>query len=141
MSSNLKRHEALNWNAYMDESLKLLCTRPEWDGDTILASQVKIQLLVQELAQASEHSGNRPSTGLLGSLRKRLHSIRADLPGKLQDHGMFISSQALLQAPPPHASTSCFIRPNSSIHKRRYQKPLQPTPHRPTSIINRQTSY
>ncbi|KAM7186796.1 hypothetical protein V8F20_011229 [Naviculisporaceae sp. PSN 640] len=120
MPSNLKRREALHWNAYMDESLKPLCTRPEWDGDIILASQVKVQLLVQELARALEQSGNRPSTGLLGSLRKRLHGIRADLPRHLQGHeaiicyihhtDLVIQETALTHLKPPPPSTPDYER-------------------------------
>lgn len=71
----------------MDESLKLISERPEWDGDSLLAGQVKVQLLVEELTRATEHSGNRPPPSFLATLRKQLDNIRADLPNHLKDHG------------------------------------------------------
>ncbi|CAM1503516.1 Fc.00g011070.m01.CDS01 [Cosmosporella sp. VM-42] len=48
-SVTLKRLDGLRWTTELDASLKMLCEKPECPGDTILAIQVKLQLLIEKV--------------------------------------------------------------------------------------------
>ncbi|KAK4449642.1 hypothetical protein QBC34DRAFT_448702 [Podospora aff. communis PSN243] len=81
ISHVMKRVDALVWTPYMDECLQLLSRQPEWDGDVILTTQVKIQLLTEQLTRAIWQSPDGVAPAYFSSaLRSQLRDLQSQLP-------------------------------------------------------------
>ena len=101
-ASTLRRMDSLNWTPAMDETLSLLSDQPEWPGDTVLALQVKLQLLKLEAQNMGQSQGtwpfgnsayNLPSNALNPSLLRgfeaKLRELESQFPTDRAERGMF----------------------------------------------------
>ncbi|KAL1838213.1 hypothetical protein VTJ49DRAFT_2940 [Mycothermus thermophilus] len=93
ISYALKRLDALTWTPHMDECLLALTQHREWDGDDLLAAQVKVQLIVEQLTRATAQSPDGvPPNYVLSALRSQLQSHKAQLPPHLQQNDTILSA-------------------------------------------------
>ena len=81
----------------MDEHLQVLSELPECPLDIVFATQVKLQLIVDQINQTEwqHHDGSFRRTGsqpsltsfYTNALRTKVEAARAAIPPALQDHG------------------------------------------------------
>ncbi|KAK0616755.1 hypothetical protein B0T14DRAFT_568333 [Immersiella caudata] len=84
ISHVMKRVDALAWTPYMDECLQLLSRQPEWDGDVLLAAEVKIQLLTEQLTRAIWQSPDSVAPAYFSSaLKSQLRDLQSQLPAHI----------------------------------------------------------
>ncbi|KAK4165643.1 hypothetical protein QBC43DRAFT_315583 [Cladorrhinum sp. PSN259] len=92
ISHSLKRLDALNWTPHMDECLITLSQRREWEGDDLLAAQVKVQLIIEQLNRFTAQSpDNTPPYYYVSALHTQLQTIKAQLPNHLQQNDTLLS--------------------------------------------------
>ncbi|KAL2265989.1 hypothetical protein VTJ83DRAFT_5341 [Remersonia thermophila] len=93
ISYAIKRLDSLTWTSHMDECLVALTQHREWDGDDLLAAQVKIQLIIEQLTRAAAQSPDGvPPNYVLSALRTQLHNHKAQLPPHLQQNDTILSA-------------------------------------------------
>jgi len=72
----------------MDDCLQILSEQREWDGDDLLVAQVKVQLVIEQVTQATTQSQDGTlSTFISDALRTQLQNIRFHLPDHLRQNG------------------------------------------------------
>ncbi|SPQ26729.1 2996b653-1133-4681-aa8e-47aec6c8f710 [Thermothielavioides terrestris] len=92
ISYSIKRLDALSWTSHMDECLQVLSQQREWEGDDLLVAQVKVQLIVEELARVTSQSPDAiPASYVLSALRSQLQKIKAQLPPHLRHNDAILS--------------------------------------------------
>ncbi|KAL2126720.1 hypothetical protein VTI74DRAFT_348 [Chaetomium olivicolor] len=92
ISYSIKRLDALAWTSHMDECLQALAQQREWEGDDLLAAQVKVQLIAENLNRATAQSPDGiPPNYVLSALRAQLQSTKAQLPLHLQQNDTILS--------------------------------------------------
>ncbi|KAK4099452.1 hypothetical protein N658DRAFT_164545 [Parathielavia hyrcaniae] len=92
ISYAIKRLDALQWTAHMDECLQALSEQREWEGDDLLVAQVKVQLIVEQLTRTSSQSTDGIPPGyVLSALRAQLQTLKAQLPPHLQQNDTILS--------------------------------------------------
>ncbi|XXH02727.1 hypothetical protein Hte_009112 [Hypoxylon texense] len=97
----LKRLDSLRWTSDMDRSLYLLSDQPECTGDVVLAYQVKLQLLTDQLGRShctwpfGDGLYSEPQEQMLScyveSLLTQLGKIREQIPQELASNDVIIS--------------------------------------------------
>lgn len=89
------RGPSMRWTSHMEDSLNLLASNPEWEGDQILVLMVRIRKLADNIIQAqatwasdSEPSGTfkPPVTMYVKYYHQWLQKIRDQLPESLKDN-------------------------------------------------------
>ncbi|KAK0644202.1 hypothetical protein B0T16DRAFT_417319 [Cercophora newfieldiana] len=93
ISHTMKRIDALVWTPFMDECLELLSRQPEWEGDVLLAAQVKIQLLTEQLTRAIWQSPDSVAPAYFSTaLRSQLRDLKSQLPAHVVQNPIIISN-------------------------------------------------
>jgi len=83
----MQRIDALVWTPFMDECLKMLSERPEWNGDEVLVALVRIQLLVEQLTRAVWQSSEKAPPGFfVSALKTQLYDLKAQFPPHIQQN-------------------------------------------------------
>lgn len=89
-----QRVEALSYTHHMDAALRALVDANEYAGDALLAQLVRVQQLVQQMAEVvpydepqSSRGSVAPLTMHLRSLERSLQEFQNSLPPSLQNHG------------------------------------------------------
>ena len=90
-SNYFHRVDSLRWDAYMDECLQILAEQKEYPTDLILVQHVRLQLIVEGVAQApwndGQTDGNRTirvrSQFYLKALQERLREFKEQIPPEL----------------------------------------------------------
>lgn len=95
ISSTIRRDTTLRWTPFMEESLRILIERPEWEGDMILTTQIRCNLLHQQITdvaiqQALLDQETRIPVLLQQSLAAQLADIWRTLPPSVSQHSMFL---------------------------------------------------
>jgi hypothetical protein len=88
ISSFLQRIDALRWTPHMDECLQRLAEKQECPTDEILVQQVRLQLIVEKVAQAPWYDGEvenvepirAPPAFYLKALQSQLLEVKRKLP-------------------------------------------------------------
>lgn len=80
-----RKIEPLRWNSYLDACLKILSEGSETDMDTLLATEVKCQLIMSQIAfptisGATEIGTQGESSMVAAVLLEQLRNIRDSLP-------------------------------------------------------------
>lgn len=80
----------------MEESLRILISRPEWEGDLILATQIRCHLVTQQITDVSIQQallGQEPRISLQfqQSLAAQVVDIRRTVPPSVAQHRMCLS--------------------------------------------------
>ncbi|KAK5172207.1 uncharacterized protein LTR77_003845 [Saxophila tyrrhenica] len=87
LSFYLQRIDSLRWTPYFGDILRELKESPEWDGDTVLAHQVQLQLIVEravamshyDAALGSEHT-TLPSSAFVDIFHTQLEAAKNSIP-------------------------------------------------------------
>ncbi|KAH8880231.1 hypothetical protein GQ53DRAFT_891661 [Thozetella sp. PMI_491] len=99
--------EPLRWSPSMEESLQELINNPQWEGDNMLTTQVRLHLVIDQLPSVSQgerdRGKSRPeatsvATVLARTLRAQLQEIERGLPLELRDNKvtlLFLRSTSL----------------------------------------------
>ena len=87
LSTILGKVEALRWTPFMDEYLRELCEEPESPLDHVLAAQVKIHLVMEQVNQSEWQTSAPMSTAFSAVLRARLREVHATVPTQFKDKG------------------------------------------------------
>ncbi|KAK0615620.1 hypothetical protein B0T17DRAFT_510207 [Bombardia bombarda] len=106
---NLKKNDTLDWTPHMDDHLRNLSHRREWDGDDMLVAQVKMQLIIEQLAgrTAGQPDVGNSSVSYHALLRNHLESIIAQLPPHLTT---YLQQSAIHRLKPASLFTPDFQR-------------------------------
>lgn len=89
----MKKMQGLVWTPYMDECLNELARNPESPRDELLASQVRMQLIVEQIGRApwqfSEPQSGPPGPpfSYLNALHSQREKIKSKLPAGLERRG------------------------------------------------------
>jgi hypothetical protein len=97
ISSYCQRIDALRWTTYLDECLQILSENSEQPNDILLVQYVRLQLIIENLAQAPWHDALPDTTGsmrvplifYLKSLQTQLQDFKQKVPLELQQNGKF----------------------------------------------------
>jgi hypothetical protein len=85
---SLKRAEPLQWTAHMDECLQVLSEHPECLGDELLVAEVKMQLIVEQVARGPWLSPDyKPPPYFISTLQAQLKNVKNTVPLKLHELG------------------------------------------------------
>lgn len=103
VSSYFQRLDAFRWTPYMDECIAVLAEKKEQSTDTLLIYLVKLQLIVEKIAQAPWHEGcedaidsvRAPPTFYLKALQAQLQDCKANIPPEIQGNRKNISGTIL----------------------------------------------
>jgi hypothetical protein len=86
----------------MEESLQMLSTNPKCPTDPILVQQVRLQLLAENIAQASlqnkEAGIKTPPAFYLKSLQAQLHELKNSVSPDLQSNSKHSRSPSILHS-------------------------------------------
>ncbi|OIW24686.1 hypothetical protein CONLIGDRAFT_584386, partial [Coniochaeta ligniaria NRRL 30616] len=82
----LKKMEGLRWTAHMNDCLNFLNEHPEWPGDQVLAAQVRVHLLIDQLG--SDGSAAMPPYYNLTALASPIDAVKIQLPPGLETNDM-----------------------------------------------------
>ena len=84
--------DALEWTAHMDKCLDVVSLCPEWPGDEQLATQVKIQLVYDQMSRGPwTRLEFPPSANYLEALLAQVNRIKAHIPQSLEHNGEYIT--------------------------------------------------
>lgn len=98
VSSYFQRLDALRWTPYMDECIAVLTKNKERPSDAILIHLVKLQLIVENVGQASRHEGyddatastRAPPAFYLMALRAQLQDLKAKISPEIQGNDLLL---------------------------------------------------
>jgi hypothetical protein len=98
ISSFLQKIDALRWTPHMDESLQMLGQRKECYNDEILVQQVRLQLIVEQMARGTLHDGamesiehaREPLSLCLRTAHSQLQDIKTKLLAQPQTDGKLL---------------------------------------------------
>lgn len=108
MASSFQRLEPLRWTPYFDECLRMLAETRENSADKLLVQFVRLQLIVEKVAQAPWHDGpfdafssiETPSQFYMKALQSQLQDAKHAIPADLVDHNVLLmhtySTEALV---------------------------------------------
>ncbi|KAH8888157.1 hypothetical protein GQ53DRAFT_725352 [Thozetella sp. PMI_491] len=107
----LRKVDSLNWTPHMDECIRVLSESPEWEGDHVLVTMVKSQLIIDQLLRASwQTPPPSPPIIFVSALRSQVQGIKNEIPRQLKEDGKvkgviafteFIVHQYAWRAQPP----------------------------------------
>lgn len=91
-SSSISRIDPLRWTSHMESCLEYLISLNERPSDSVLVTQVKMQLLTDQAAEATrnhffsgvQHSAEVFSGFHLKSLQSQWHDLKRSIPQELQ---------------------------------------------------------
>ncbi|KAJ4389579.1 hypothetical protein N0V93_007050 [Gnomoniopsis smithogilvyi] len=91
LSQLVRKDNSLRWTPFMEESLRMLVERPEWEGDMILATQLRCTLVAQQitdiyLQQALLGQEMRIPMYFQQSLTAQLGDILRTVPASVAQH-------------------------------------------------------
>ncbi|KAH8166020.1 hypothetical protein CIB48_g2229 [Xylaria polymorpha] len=135
------RGPSMRWTSHMEDSLNLLASNPEWEGDQILVLMVRIRKLADNIIQAqatwasdSEPSGTfkPPVTMYVKYYHQWLQKIRDQLPESLKDNRLatsLIMSAEMFISEIPFSNSTCWGHlPESHLDAHTRQLRPQPPP-------------
>lgn len=86
-----RRDNPLRWTPFMEQSLRTLMDQPEWEGDSILAAQVRAGLVGLQIAELAIQQALRGEIRIPmyfhQSLNSQLEEIWRTLPSNLVNNG------------------------------------------------------
>lgn len=90
----VRRGNSLHWTPFMEDSLRALIERPEWEGDLVLTAQVRCHLVTQQIndiatRQALLNQELRVPLVFQQSLVAQVTDIWRTLPPTVAQNGMF----------------------------------------------------
>ncbi|KAF3760361.1 hypothetical protein M406DRAFT_109448 [Cryphonectria parasitica EP155] len=98
MSSQMVRREnAIRWTPFMEQNLRAIIETPEWEGDSILATQVRCALVGQQMTDLAIQQAYRAGESRIpmyfhNSLSAQLEDIWRTLPANLvQNEAVLLS--------------------------------------------------
>lgn len=103
----------------MEESLRVLLQQPEWEGDMILATQIRCHLVTQQISeysiqQALRNQESRIPVLFQESLAAQLTDIWRTVPPSVARHGTFLLDHLLILPLPLLVFLSPRVLPKSS---------------------------
>lgn len=91
VSDILRMDHHIRWTPFMEESLRILQQQPEWEGDLVLATQVRCALVTQQLTEivvSISISGEKQIPLYLHkALLSQVYEIWRTLPASLSQNG------------------------------------------------------
>ncbi|KAI0454547.1 hypothetical protein F5B21DRAFT_475017 [Xylaria acuta] len=132
---------SMRWTSHMEDSLKILASNPEWEGDQILALMVRIRRLADNISQAQAtwapdcggYSTLKPPDSIyVKYYHQCLQTIKDQLPDSLKDNRLAMSlimSAEMLVSEIPFSNATCWGHlPESHMDAHSRQLRTQPHP-------------
>ncbi|KAI8624366.1 hypothetical protein F5Y19DRAFT_454841 [Xylariaceae sp. FL1651] len=117
------RCQSMRWTAHMEDSLRILTTNPEWEGDQILVLMVRIRKLLDNVSQVqatwappdcdASSTSKPPIAFYIKHFRHSLQSIKDQLPEPLKDNRFatsLILSAAMIITDMPFSNCVCWCQ-------------------------------
>ncbi len=90
--------DALRWTPHLDGYLSHLMEEPEWEGDTVLAAQVRFHLIMEEIGHSPwqpsgmTQGGSPPAfpSSYVKALRAQVQDARRSLTSEIANNGMYL---------------------------------------------------
>ncbi|KAI0396822.1 hypothetical protein F5Y17DRAFT_60975 [Xylariaceae sp. FL0594] len=137
------RCQSMRWTPHMEDSLKVLATNPECEGDQLLVSMVRIRRLMENVSQSQlataldGESHTRPTARIYAKFfRQCLQGIKDQIPECLKDNRILtflILSAEMIIADIPFSTCICRSHTPDSRpdHSKVHQNEAHAVPRRP----------
>ncbi|KAI0445468.1 hypothetical protein F4803DRAFT_507858 [Xylaria telfairii] len=148
------RGPSMRWTSHMEDSLNLLASNPEWEGDQILVLMVRIRRLADNIIQAQATWASDPEpygifkppvTIYVKYYHQWLQKIKDQLPESLKDSRLatsLIMSADMFISEIPFSNSTCWGHlPESHLDTHTRQLRPQPPPPRHIDIARVEANY
>ncbi|KAH8660548.1 hypothetical protein BX600DRAFT_467854 [Xylariales sp. PMI_506] len=98
VSSYLHRVDTLTWTPHIADSLQVLTSHPEWDGDAVLAAMVRSRLLCEKIRSIygptrlfpdiAPSKLTAPTLFYTKALEAELQELKLQIPDRIQSNGV-----------------------------------------------------
>ncbi|RYC59356.1 hypothetical protein CHU98_g6845 [Xylaria longipes] len=133
------RGPSMRWTPHMEDSLKILASDPEWEGDQILVLMVRIRRLADNITQAQatwaldcDGASKPPVNIYVKYYHQCLQTIKDQMPESLKDNRLatsLIMSAEIVVSEIPFSNSTCWGHlPESHLDAHTRQLRPQPLP-------------
>ncbi|KAL4899480.1 hypothetical protein BDW74DRAFT_110443 [Aspergillus multicolor] len=92
VSSYFFQMEPMHWTSQMEDDLRTIEAVPEWVGDSVLATSIRLQLLSQNATRLrEEHNSQLHMPFFLRTFRSHLETVRNSIPPDLLEENLVLA--------------------------------------------------